>query len=140
MNDDVLRMGVLLAGVGQLVLVAGSVFIPRCLNWKTAMGRPNHLVRQLFWTYAGYILGVHLFFGVMSVWAVDALMEGGRLAVGLSFLMMVWWGVRIVLQFFCFDRSCIPRTRFNGVAEGLLVCLFVYLAVVYGILFWRIVG
>jgi len=140
MIDELLKRAVMLAGVGELILVLGSFFIPKCLDWKTAMGRPNNLLRQLFWTYAGYILVIHFFFGVMSIWAVDDLMKGGRLAVGLSMLMMCWWVGRLVLQFFCFDRSCIPKNRFNVLAEGLLVCLFVYLSAVYGILFWRVIG
>ena len=67
-------------------------------------------------------------------------MGGGRLALGLSILMFAWWSGRLVLQFFCFDRSCIPPNRFNVVAEGLLVCLFVFLAVVYGFVVWRNLG
>ncbi|SHJ42725.1 hypothetical protein SAMN02745181_2033 [Rubritalea squalenifaciens DSM 18772] len=129
---DYLVILIQLAGVGELVLVAASAFIPKALNWKEAMGNPNRLVRQLFWTYACYILACHLFFGLISVFAAEALICGGILAIALTTLMTLWWGVRILLQFFCFDRSCIPENRFNTVAEVLLVCLFFYLTAVYG--------
>ncbi|MFC5049769.1 hypothetical protein ACFPK9_03970 [Rubritalea spongiae] len=132
-----LKLFVQLAGAAQLVLVAGSVFIPRCLNWKADMPQSNTLLKQLFWTYAVYILGCHFFFGLVSVIAADALIDGGQLASLLSGLMWCWWLGRLCLQFFCFDRSCIPKTRFNGVAEALLVMLFIYLTVVYGWVFWR---
>ncbi len=126
-----------LAGVAQLGLVVGSVFIPKCLDWQGAIGSANKLICQLLWTYACYILGVHLFFGVVSTFAADALMRGDFLAVALSTLMCLWWSIRIFLQLFCFDRTCIPKTKFNALAEGVLVLLFVFLAVVYGMVLWR---
>jgi hypothetical protein len=137
---DVLELLVKLAGVAQLILVVASVFIPRCLKWGEALQTPNTLVKQLFWTYAGYILLCHLFFGLVSVFASGALLEGGVLAGFLAGLMCLWWMVRMVLQFFCFDRSWIPKTAFNGVAEVLLVCMFVFLASVYALVFWRAIG
>ena len=126
-----------LAGVAQICLVLGSAFIPKCLNWQNAMGSANRLTRQMFWTYACYILAMHLFFGAISTFAADSLMTGDILAVALSALMWLWWTIRIILQFFCFDRTCIPHTRFNVLAECVLVLLFVFLAVVYGIVLWR---
>ena len=47
----------MLAGVGQLVLAAGSLAIPRVLRWSDDLSRVRPLIRQIFWTYAGYILG-----------------------------------------------------------------------------------
>lgn len=132
---DLLDYAVVLAGVGQLCLVAGSAFIPKCLNWKDVS--ENRLMRQLFWTYACYILAMHTFFGVLSTFAPVALTSGDLLGDALLCLMWLWWSVRIVLQFCCFDRSCIPQTRFNGLAEVLLVLLFVYLSTVYGFALWR---
>ena len=129
-----LKSAIQLAGLGQLALVLGSVFIPKCLNWHKAIG--NKLSRQLFWTYAGYILGMHLFFGCVSCMAASELLGQTLLANFLTGLMWLWWTVRIVLQFFCFDRSCIPETPFNKVAEALLVILFFYLAIVYGVAFF----
>jgi len=126
-----------LAGIGQLCLVAGSVFIPKCLKWKEAIGTANKLTRQLFLTYAGYILGMHLFFGIISTFATNEMLAGGFLSTALCALLTLWWGVRIILQFCCFDRSCIPQTKFNYLAEGLLVMLFISLTTIYGMALWR---
>ena len=126
-----------LAGMGQFCLVAGSVFIPKCLNWKDAIGNANKLTRQLFLTYACYILGMHLFFGLISAFAANELLNGGFLGTALCALMTAWWGLRIVLQFCCFDRTCIPKTKFNCLAEGFLVLLFISLTSIYGMALWR---
>lgn len=126
-----IRIAILLAGIGQLILVVASAVIPRCLDWKGPMGTLPKLMRQLFWTYAGYILGMHLFFGLISTFGTHLLLDTTPQAAILCALMMIWWGVRIGLQFFCFDRKGIPQTRFNILAEVLLVALFLYLTLTY---------
>ncbi|BDS08961.1 hypothetical protein NT6N_40010 [Oceaniferula spumae] len=139
-THELIRTAVILAGVGQLILVVASAVIPRCLDWKGPLGTLPKLMRQLFWTYAGYILGMHLFFGVISTFGTGLLLDGTRQAAILCALMMTWWAVRIGLQFFCFDRKGIPQTRFNVMAEVLLVCLFLFLAITYGYALWHNVG
>ena len=132
MNILSIEAGLVLAGVGQLILVIASAVIPRCLDWKGPLAVLPLLMRQLFWTYAAYILGMHLFFGLISVFGTQLLLDGTPQAAILCGLMMTWWLVRIGLQFFCFDRKGIPQTRFNVLAEALLVSLFLFLTIVYG--------
>jgi len=131
MKTEYITIAIILAGVGQLILVVASAVIPRCLDWKGPLGALPKLMQQLFWTYAGYILGMHLFFGVISAFGSQLLLDGTPQAAILCALMMTWWAVRIGLQFFCFDRKGIPQTRFNILAEVLLVGLFLYLACTY---------
>ena len=46
----------IIAGIGQVVLALGSVAIPRVLKWKEEVVKLRPLIRQLFWTYASFIL------------------------------------------------------------------------------------
>ena len=127
MTYEYIKIAITLGGIGQLILVVASVIIPKCLNWKGPLGTLPKLLRQIFWTYAGYILAMHLFFGVISTFGTHLLLDGTPQAAILCAMMMMWWGVRIGLQFFCFDRKGIPQTRFNIIAEALLVVLFLFL-------------
>ncbi len=120
-----------LAGLAQLILVLGSFFIPKQLGWNKELSSANQLVRQLFWTYGGYILGSHLFFGLVSAFAAPALLESGPLGLALLSFMGLWWSIRIILQFTCFDRTCIPPNRFNVIAESILVLMFFCLSITY---------
>ncbi|MGJ8677742.1 MAG: hypothetical protein ACSHX0_09515 [Akkermansiaceae bacterium] len=128
-----LQLALTLAGVFQLILVIASSIIPHCLEWVKPLSHLPLLMRQVFWTYAGYIVTMHLFFGVLTVWGKELLIDKSPHAAILCGLMMTWWLVRIFLQFFCFDRKGIPQTRFNLLAEGLLICLFLFLTVVYAV-------
>jgi len=121
-----------LAGLGQIVLVLASVAIPRCLDWKGGLAVLPTLLRQMFWTYAIYITGVHLFAGLVSFFGADELVNGSFVSTAVCVLMVVWWGARIVIQFFFFDKTDVPDTAFNKLAELGLVMLFVFLTLVYG--------
>lgn len=125
-----------LAGLAQLVLVAGSVAIPKCLDWKGGLAGLKTLLRQMFWTYAVYISVMHLFFGIVSLFAAEELLSGGMVTTSLCVLMFVWWFARIMIQFFYFDKSEVPETTFNKLAEVALVLLFIYLSGVYG---WAVI-
>lgn len=125
-----------LAGLAQLVLVAGSVAIPKCLDWKGGLAGLMPLLRQMFWTYAIYISVMHVFFGVVSLFATEELLGGGFITTSLCVLMLVWWFARILIQFFYFDKTDVPNTKFNQLAEVALVSLFTFLSIVYGWAVW----
>jgi hypothetical protein len=127
-----MKLLVILAGIGQLLLAAGSTFIPRALRWREATAALPTLVRQLFWTYAAYILVINASFGLVSTFAPDWLLDGSPLAAAVTGFMAAYWGGRLAVQFLYFDRAGMPRGRLFTLAEIVLVTLFACLTLVYG--------
>jgi len=119
-----------LAGALQLLLFVGSFAIPKNLRLGERVVCLEPFIRQMFWTYACYILVSHLFFGLISVFLTIHLLHNPLGNVLLLF-MGVWWLARIGVQIFYFDRSGIPYTLFNKIAEALLFCLFIFLTLTY---------
>lgn len=124
-----------LAGLGQLALAAASAAIPSLLHWREETAKLRPLLRQLFWIYGGYILGLHVAFGALSALAPAWLLDGSGLATAVTGFVAAYWVVRLALQFVYLDRSDIPRGARFRVAEAALVALFVFLSVVYGAAF-----
>lgn len=124
------------AGFAQIVLVVGSLAIPRILNWKMELEKVQPLIKQMFWTYAAYILFINLSFGLLSVFAYKDLTNGSLLASAISAFIAIYWISRIVIQFFYFDRRSFPTGLANRLAEVILVALFLFLSIVYGIAFY----
>src|SRR5690606_40766595 len=60
-----LQTGIYWAGLAQIGLVVGSLAIPAVLKWKAALRAVPTLIRQMFWTYAAYILVINLSFGLL---------------------------------------------------------------------------
>ena len=126
---------VFLAGVGQIVLALASLAIPRVLGFAAETAKLRPLLRQMFWTYAGYILCTNLSFGLLSAFAPGWLLDGSPLAAAVTGFIAVYWGARVVIQFTWFDRSDAPPGAHVRLAEAGLVALFVYLVLVYGLAF-----
>ena len=122
---------VALAGVGQLGLAAGSLALPRILDWSADTARLRPLTRKVFWTYAGYIWVTNVCFGVVSL-AAPALLLAGSLARVVSGYIMAYWGARVLIQLFYFERSDSPQGLRYRVAELGLTLFFVGLTAVYG--------
>jgi len=126
-----LESAVRLAGLGQLALAAASTAIPYVLRWKAETAALRPLLRQLFWVYAGYILGFHIAFGLVSALAPGWLLDGSGLATAVAGFIATYWSVRLVLQFAYLDRSDAPKGPWFSAAEAALVSLFVSLSVIY---------
>ncbi len=122
----------ILAGLGQLALAAGSLLIPRILSWREDTARLRPLTRQVFWTYASYIWVTNVCFGLLSALAPALLLDGSLLARMVAGFIAVYWGSRLAVQLFYFDRSAAPPGRTYMLAEFALVGLFVFLTAVYG--------
>ena len=127
-----MRTLLILAGVGQLGLAAGSLAIPRVLKWTEDTANLRPLTRQVFWTYAVYIWATNVAFGLLSTFRPDWLLDRTPLARAVGAYVTAYWGGRVLVQFFYFDRSQAPSGPMYAIAEIALVTLFVFLTAVYG--------
>jgi len=124
-----------LAGLGQLTLALGSLALPRVLRWKEDTAKLRPLTRQVFWTYAAYIWVTNVCFGLLSTFASGRLLDNSLLARAVNGYITAYWGARVLVQFFYFDRSEAPPGVIYTLAEVALATLFVFLTLVYGYLF-----
>ncbi|MBA4848817.1 hypothetical protein [Emticicia sp. BO119] len=120
------------AGFLQIILCIGSLAIPYLLDWKSELTKVSNLIKQIFWTYAGYILSFNLFFGLISFWGAEALLDKSFLTKSITIFIFMYWLVRIIIQFFYFDTKSAPKGLIYTLGEIGLVALFVFLTGVYG--------
>jgi hypothetical protein len=131
MNAALMERMLILCGVSHFALCLGSLYIPKALNWKTHLASLHPLLKQMFWTYAGYILVINLCFGIISVWGSDELLNNSFLAKAITLLIGTYWLTRILIQFFYFDRSQAPKGFVFLLGEIALVGLFILFTAVY---------
>lgn len=123
---------IILCGIGHIALGFGSLVIPRMLNWKGSLATVPALIRQIFWTYAGYILSINIFFGIISILYTDELLSGSGLSKALLILITLYWLSRLVIQFTYFDRSGVPQKFIYKAGEFILITVFAVFTIVYG--------
>jgi hypothetical protein len=121
-----------LSGYFQIALCMGSLVIPRMLNWNAELNKVTLIIKQIFWTYAGYILMFNLSFGLLSAFGADELLSKSFLSRSVSVFIFLYWLARIFIQFFYFDTKSAPQGFIYKLGEIALTSLFIFLAAVYG--------
>lgn len=135
---ELLHIGLMIGGWSMVALSIGSFWIPKALGWREKLAGLTPLMRELWWTYSIYVWGSHVFFAVMALNFGEWLMGGSGPAMAMCAFELLWWGVRLWLQFFGFDLSEIESSAFNRVAKHLLTALLLGLVVLYaGLLCWN---
>lgn len=135
MNKSLLEFLIYWSGVGHIVLSLASLAIPKFLKWKEELAPLQKLLRQMFWTYAGYILVINFCFGLVSVFGVIELLNSSFLAKCVTSFIAVYWFARVLIQFLYFDKTNAPKGWFFTLGEIGLVGLFVIFTVVYALAF-----
>ena len=132
---DVIYWLLILAGTGQAILCLASLAIPKALGWEGKLQALPKLMRQIYWTYACYILGAHVCFAVLSLAAPGWLLQADGLAAAVSGFIMLWWGARLLLHLTTFDTDEVPEGPWYRAAEWGLGLLFTGLTTVYVLVF-----
>ncbi len=135
---ELLQIGIALGGYSLVGLCIASFWIPKALQWREKLACLTPLMRELWWTYSIYVWSSHLFFAVLSLGFGDWLMGGSSAAMAICTFILLWWSVRLYLQFFGFDLSEVKASAVNRLAKHLLTLLFVFLVILFAsLLFWN---
>lgn len=135
MNVIFLNKLIFICGVLHLALGIGSSIIPKVLDWKTELTKVQPLIRQMFWTYAAYILVINICFGLVSIFGTEELLNHSFLASCLTLFISLYWLTRIGIQFFYFDKTHAPKRLIFTLGEIALVGLFFLFTILYFLAF-----
>ncbi|MEJ1240953.1 hypothetical protein WBG78_22595 [Chryseolinea sp. T2] len=124
------------SGMGHFGLCAASLYVPAALEWKKGLSSLKPLLRQMFWTYAGYILVINFCFGIVSVAGAGELLNTSFLARCVTLFIGIYWLSRTCIQFFYFDRAEAPEGIIYTIGEVLLVSAFIAFSIVYLLAFF----
>lgn len=136
MNEALIRKLIFWSGIGHFALCIGSLFIPKVLQWQKHLENLQPLLRQMFWTYAAYILVINCSFGIISVFGGRELLDHSFLAKSITLFIGIYWLSRIGIQFFYFDKSEAPKGLLYTLGEMALIGLFVFFALTYLVAFF----
>ena len=127
---------ILISGIGHLTLSAGSLMVPVALKWNVHLKNLQPLLRQMFWTYAAYILMINVFFGLICIIGTEELLNQTILAKSIHLLIAVYGLIRIGVQFFYFDRTNAPKGLLYSTGEIVLVFFFMMFTIIHVVVFF----
>jgi hypothetical protein len=136
MTTETLELVVRSAGVAHFAVVAASLGVPSALGWRDDVAKLKPINRQIFYTYAGYILTINLLFGLVATFGAPWLIDRTPLAACVTGFIAAYWGVRVALQFVYYDRKSTPKGLKYTLGEIVFVTLFAVLTVVFSYVTW----
>lgn len=139
--QDLLSLGLWLAGIGHFCILGASFQVPQRLEWKSDLAKLKPFNRKLMWVYGGFTVLTIVAFGTLTLALHDEMLRGDRAALGIALFIGVHWAARIAVDFFYFDHNDWPGGPAFVVGHALLTALFGALTSVYLTLFvWRVFG
>lgn len=91
-------------GAGLIFLAVAHVAFPRRFNWQEELSRLSLLNRQIFWIHTLFIMVVVALMGTVLLLEPAALLERSRLGVWVTGGFALFWGLRLVIQWFGYSH------------------------------------
>ena len=127
-----LNNAIIIAGLIHLTILTAGLAMTRVLNWNSELKKIDALSQHIIWTHGAYVWFTILAFGLASIFLPGELTGHGPLGTGLSLFIALFWGVRLLIQFFYFDaKPYLTDFKLKLGYHGLTVC-FAYFTAVYG--------
>jgi hypothetical protein len=123
--------------VGILLIALALVHLdfPRRFHWAEELSRLSPLNRQVFVVHTFFIALVVAMMGVLSALFPHLLLERSGLARVVLAGLASFWAIRLVFQWFVYDKSLWKGQRFNTLIHFVFTGLWSFFSGVY---FWAL--
>jgi len=119
-------------GVLMALLALVNVFVPRRFKWREEMAGLSLLNRQIFQVHAMFLILILALFAALLLTSAAALLEPTPLARAILTGLTIFWGARMLTQWFYYSPAIWRGHRFHTVMHVLFSGLWVYVTGVFG--------
>ncbi len=116
------------AAILQWLIASSNLFAARIFAYRAEIAKLSPFVREVFIVQNIYIMAIVSMFGIVSIAFASELGGGSGLGRFLSGFLAIFWGGRIIIQLFFYDKE-VKRSR--PIANLLFLATFVYLCSVF---------
>jgi hypothetical protein len=116
------------AAVLQWLIASSNLFAARIFAYRAEIAKLSPFVREVFIVQNIYIVTTVAMFGIVSIVFASELAGGSGLGRFLSGFLAIFWGGRIIIQLFFYDKE-VKRRR--PIANLLFLATFIYLCSVF---------
>lgn len=120
-----------IAAAVHLCIASANVVAFRKFRYLEHLRDVPTIVRQVFIVQNVYLVAVQVGFAGLCAFFAEALTSGQPLSVAITAFLAVFWGSRVLLQLFYYDRAV---RRANRAFDVLFVAADGYLAAVYALI------
>jgi hypothetical protein len=117
-----------IVGVLMLALILLNLYLPRRFRWKEELATVSLLTRQIFHVHAAFICVILAMFAALALLYPRDLLEPTRLSRGLLAMLAVFWLLRLLTQWFVYDRRLWRGRRFETGVHVVFTGVWAYFA------------
>lgn len=119
-----------LCGILQLLVASANIFACKKFNYPLHLRQLPTVMRQIFVVQNSYMMAILAGWAALCFGFADELVSGRGLGQAIAAYLALFWAVRVLLQFFYYDRGL---RRANRVFDVLFIAADGYLAITFAL-------
>ena len=120
-------------GVLMALLAIVNLFVPGRFNWREELSRVSLLNRQIFVAHTVFIVLVVVLTSALLLTCAEALLEPTRLSRAVLLGLTIFWGLRMLMQWFFYSPQVWRGNRLHTALHGIFSLAWVYVTAVCGL-------
>jgi hypothetical protein len=128
--DPTLLVHLRIVGVLMALLVIVNFFVPGRFNWREELSRVSLLNRQIFIAHTVFIMLVVALTSALLLTSADALLQPTRLSRAVLLGLTIFWGLRLLMQWFFYSPQVWRGNRLHTVMHGVFSLGWIYVTAV----------
>ena len=136
LSHDTLLVHLRVVGVVMASLVVVNLVVPRLFHWREEMSRLSLLNRQIFQAHNVFLILTLALFSALLLTSGAALLEPTRLSRAVLAGLTVFWGLRMLMQWYFYSPLIWRGHRFNTVMHYVFSVTWVYVTTVFAAALW----
>ena len=137
-SPDLLLVNLRAAGAIMAALVVLNLFVPARFHWKEELARLSLVNRQIFQAHSVFLVLVLGLFAALLLTSADALLEPTRLSRAVLAGLTIFWGLRMLMQWFFYSPRTWRGNRVFTVMHVVFSATWVYVTAVFGAALWHV--
>ena len=133
---ETLLLHLRVTGVLLALLVVVHAFVPGRLRWSDELPRLSLVNRQTFEVHTFFIVLVLALSSTLLLTSSDALLVPSQLSRAMLLGLTLFWGLRMLMQWFYYSPAVWRGNRFNTVAHYAFSTVWVYMTMTFGAALW----
>ncbi|HYH56081.1 MAG TPA: hypothetical protein VD772_05680 [Anseongella sp.] len=123
--------GTLLIGLALLHLI-----FPKYFNWSTELAPLSLINKQMMYVHTFFIGLMILLMGIFCLASANEI-AGTRLGRQLALGLSIFWGARLLFQFFVYSPVHWKGKRFESMVHVFLSVLWIYFTAIFFLVYWE---
>ena len=119
-----------LVGILLITLALIHLIFPKYFNWKQELSSLSIINRQMMFVHTYFIAFMVFLMGLLCLTS-SAELVNTHLGKTISLGMGIFWGARLIVQFFGYSSKVWKGKRFETIVHILFSFLWVYLCIVF---------